>query len=104
MEVSVISERDNPLLARKEVWVRIKTEKMPTIQEVRERLSAQYDGIVVVDRIEPETGTTDVVAYVKVYRDENVMLRVERKSKLKKNGVIKDGEGSGEQEGEQVQG
>lgn len=104
MEISIISERDNPLLSRKELWIRIKTEKMPTIKDVRERISAEYKGTVIVDRIEPETGTTDVIAYVKVYWDDNVMMRVERKSKLIKNGVISGGEGSGEQEGEQVQG
>ncbi len=104
MEISVISERENPLLSRKELWIRIKTEKMPTIKEVRDRLSAEYEGTVIVDTIKPETGTTDVIAYVKIYKDEKTMLRVERKSKLIKNGVISDGEGSSEQEGEQVQG
>ena len=104
MEISVISERDNPLLSRKEVWVRIKAGRTPTLKEVRERLSAEYEGTVIVDRILPETGTTDVVAYVKIYRDRDVMMRVERKSKLAKNGVISDGEGGGEQKGEQVQG
>ncbi len=103
MEISVISERENPLLSRKELWIRIKTEKMPTIKEVRDRLSAEYEGTVSVETIKPETGTTDVIAYVKIYKDEKTMLRVERKSKLIKNGVISDGEGSSEQEGEQVQ-
>lgn len=106
MEISTISERENPLLSRKELWIRIKANKTPTVKEVREKVAAALgmdEKLVIVDHIRTEYGTPDAIAYVKVYADENVMMRVEREARLRKNEVIGGGEEGSQQEVGEVQ-
>ncbi len=106
MEISILSKRDNPLLARTEIWAILKTDKTPTRAEVRARFAAEFgadEKQVVVDKILPMAGKPDVKVYVKIYKDENLMKRVELPKKYQVGGEQGGEEGS-KQEVAEVQG
>lgn len=88
MEVCVESERYNPLLKRKEVFLRVKFNgSTPARKEVREKIAGLFSvelERVAVDYIKTEFGKREARCYVKIYdsaedlkkiEDEHVILR-----------------------------
>lgn len=89
MEIEVISERENPLLERREVRFRVRYTGtgVPNRQEVRNKLIAVFDSnreLTVLDYMKPEYGRHSAVGYVKVYASAGTM-KVESKHKVKRN-------------------
>ncbi len=106
MKISILSDRENPLLARREIWAILKVDKTPTREEVRARFAAEFganENLVVVDKILPMAGTPDVKVYVKIYKDENLMKRLELPKKYQAGGG-EGGEEGAQQEVAEVQG
>ncbi len=92
MKVEVLSEKDNPLLKRKEYEVKIIHDAAtPRITEIREKVAASKDigkGTVVVDSFKSKYGSSEVIGTVNVYRTKERAMEIEPKHSLIKNGLI----------------
>lgn len=92
MKVEVLSEKENPLLKRKEYEVRIIHDAAtPRITEIREKVAASKDigkGTVVVDSFKSKYGSREVIGAVNVYRTKERAMEIEPKHNLIKNGLI----------------
>jgi len=100
MEIKVASERENPVLGRKELWISVRSKETPKRPELKTRLAAELgvdEKLIIVDNIKTAAGTPDVEAYVKVYKDEEHLRRVELRHKIAKNEVVSE---NAENEGE----
>ncbi|MFH1125894.1 MAG: 30S ribosomal protein S24e [Candidatus Altiarchaeota archaeon] len=89
MDVEVISERENPLLGRREVRLRVKYPGLgvPNRQEVRNKIIAVLDSnkdLTVVDSIKPEYGRHSSIGYVKIYENAGAM-KIEAEHKIDRN-------------------
>ena len=95
MEVEVVERRDNPLLYREEVVLRVKKEATPSRKEAKELVVAQT-GVspenVVVKRIYGKTGAREFLVEAYIYKDLDMMKVIEPEYVLKRNGVVSDGE------------
>lgn len=93
MEIEILSEKENPLLERKEINFRVSYEKTtPNINEVRSKLIEVLKSdknLTVVDTINQEFGRRSAQGYVKVYSNKKA-AEVEPKHKMKKNSLITD--------------
>ena len=94
MDVEIISERENPLLERREVKFRVKYPGAgsPGRQEVRSRLVAVLDSnkdLTVLDYLKPEYGRHASLGYVKVYASAEAM-KAEAGHKVKRNFEVKE--------------
>ncbi|MFH1450908.1 MAG: hypothetical protein ABIF92_02915 [archaeon] len=73
MEFEIISEKDNPVLKRKEVMVGIKgTGATPPRKEVVASVASHFnvsESLILVDQILTEFGTPNCRAKVKIYQD-----------------------------------
>ncbi|MEM1958093.1 MAG: 30S ribosomal protein S24e [Archaeoglobaceae archaeon] len=89
MEVRVESEKYNPLLKRKEVYLKIKfDEKTPKRMEVREKVAGLFSvelERVVVDYIKTEFGKREAECYAKIYDSAEDLKRIEDKHILVRN-------------------
>ncbi|GBF36227.1 MAG TPA: 30S ribosomal protein S24e [Methanothermococcus okinawensis] len=103
MEIEILSERENPLLNRKEIKFLIRYEgPTPTIKDIKLKIAAMYNvdkNLVIVDKIDQEFGIMESKCYVKIYSDENTMKIVEKKSTLEKNKIEEEKESEGENNG-----
>lgn len=103
MEIEVLSERENPLLSRKEIRCLIRYQgPTPTIKDVKLKIAAMYNvdkNLVIVDKIDQEFGKMESKCYVKIYSDEDMMKMIEKKSTLEKNKIEEEKEGEGENNG-----
>ncbi|HIQ31922.1 MAG TPA: 30S ribosomal protein S24e [Methanothermococcus okinawensis] len=103
MEIEVLSERENPLLNRKEIRFLIRHEgPTPTVKDVKLKIAAMYNvdkNLVIVDKIDQEFGKMESRCYVKIYNDENTMKIIEKKSTLEKNKIEEEKEGEGDNNG-----
>lgn len=88
MEIEILSERENPLLNRREIKFRANYEgATPKIEEVRKKLIIALNSnekLTVLDGIKSEFGRNSALGYVKVYTDEKGM-KVEPLHRIKKN-------------------
>ena len=94
MDVEILSQRENPLLQRKEVKFRIAYAGAgsPGRQDVRNKLIAMLDAkkdLTILDYLKPEYGRQASVGYVKIYENADA-LKVEPKHQLKRNFEIKE--------------
>ena len=91
MEIEILSERENPLLERKEINFRIIYEgATPNINEIRNKLIENLKSdknLTVVDAVKPEFGRTAAHGYVKVYANSPA-LEIEPEHRLKKNSLV----------------
>ena len=89
MEIEILEERDNPLLGRKEVRFTVSFDgPMVKRSEVRDKLVAILNAkpdLLVVDHLKVEYGRPRAMGYAKVYQDEELMKKVERKHILRRN-------------------
>ncbi len=92
MELTIVNERENPLFNRKELEVKVIHDGgTPKVSEVRDKLSAlksfKMDSFV-VRSIETGYGKEESIAKIFVYKDPKILMRVEQKHILKRNGLI----------------
>lgn len=95
MDVEILERRENPLLEREEIKVRIKSDKTPSRKEAKELITAKLGSspeLTLIRSIKNRAGTRIFDVDVVVYRNPAVMEIVERTYVLKRNGVIEDGE------------
>jgi ribosomal protein S24E len=93
MELEVLEKRENPLLDREEIKVRIKSDKTPSRKEVKELVTAKLGTspeLTLIRTIKNKAGTRNFDVEVFVYKNPSVMNVVERTYMLKRNGVIED--------------
>ena len=93
MKVEVIEEKQNPLLHRKELTVKVTGfDKTPSREEVRNQLIAKLgakEKTLLLDEIKQEYGKQEATAFVKIYEDEEKLQKYELKHKIKRNGLDK---------------
>jgi small subunit ribosomal protein S24e len=89
MEIEVIEEKENPLLGRKELRVKVSHDgPAPNRDEVRKRIEAVLDAkkeTVIVDTIKTEFGVSESLAVVKVYKSKEKAESVEPSYILERN-------------------
>lgn len=95
MEVEVVERKENPLLSREEVLIKVKKDVTPSRQEAKEIVVAQTGASpesVVVKKISGRSGAKEFFVEAYIYKDLDVMKTIEPEYILKRNGVISDGE------------
>ncbi len=100
MEIKIASERENVLLGRKELWVTVKGKETPRRAELKTRLAAELgadEKLIIIDKIKTIAGSPEAEVYVKVYKDEEYLRKIEPEHKIKKNQVVSE---NAENEGE----
>jgi len=100
MEIKIVSERENPLLGRKEIWIVVRSKETPKRSDIVTRLAAELGvdkNLIIVDKIKTVAGTSDAEVYVKVYEDEEHLQKIEPRHKIEKSRVVS---GDAENEGE----
>ena len=99
MNIVVESKRENKLLGRTEMYVKVKTNKPVTRAELKTRLATELgadEHLIIVDKMRTITGSSDMEAYVKVYKDKEYLNKIEPKYKIERNKVVVNGEGEAE--------
>ncbi|MHA2059544.1 MAG: 30S ribosomal protein S24e [Candidatus Ranarchaeia archaeon] len=82
MEIEIVSEKQNPLLSRKEISFKIKHPKSatPKRSEIRNKLVAKFDAnkaASFVVKISKITGRREVMGIIHVYDDPAIAKKVE---------------------------
>ncbi|MFQ5800317.1 MAG: 30S ribosomal protein S24e [Candidatus Hydrothermarchaeales archaeon] len=89
MKIDVLSEKENPLLKRKEVVVRIlHSGATPTRSEIRNKLVAKLNAdsnTLILSPLEQRYGSAETLAKVKIYRSKERALQVESRHIIRKN-------------------
>ncbi len=92
MEIEIIEEKDNPLMERKEMNLRIIQDAgSPKIVDLRKKIAAQFslnESLFVVQQILPEYGMNESHCLLKVYDSEDRLRLVEANHILRKNGFL----------------
>lgn len=101
MEIEILSEKENPLLERKEVNFRVIYEgATPKVNDIRNKLIETLKSdknLTVVDSVKPEFGRTAAHGYVKIYENSKA-IQIEPKHLIKKNSLNSEAEESKEKE------
>lgn len=92
MEVEILEEKENPLLERKELKVKIAHDAAtPKISEVRDKLVAML-GVdketLILDSFRSKFGARESIGFVKVYKTKERALKVEPRHRLEKNLLV----------------
>jgi len=89
VEIEILEERENPLLRRKELRVKVSHNgATPRRAEVREKIIALKDASsdrVVLHSLYSRFGARESIAFVKIYESPEAMLSVEQEHVLRKN-------------------
>ncbi|RMF89539.1 MAG: hypothetical protein D6733_06150 [Methanobacteriota archaeon] len=89
MKIDVISEKENPLLERKEVVVRISYKgATPKREEIRSKVAATLgadDDRLILDPLQQRYGASEAVAKVKIYSSKKRVGEIERPHIIRKN-------------------
>ncbi len=90
MEVEVISEKENPLLERRDVMVRIKHTgaKTPLRSEIRKLLTAKLsadDDKLILGSLNQSFGVAESLAKVKIYKTKERAVQIESPHLIRKN-------------------
>jgi len=88
-----VERKENPLLAREEIVIKVKRDATPSRKEAKEIVVAQTGAspeLVVVKKIKGLTGAREFLIEAFVYKDPEIMKTVEPEYILKRNGVIED--------------
>lgn len=97
MDITVLTEDDNPLLHRTDVQFEVTHEEAtPSRLSVRDSLAAQLGKDaeeVVVHTIDTTFGMRKTIGYAKVYDDPEVATEVEADHALDRNKIAVDGDG-----------
>ncbi len=92
MEVRILEEKENSLLERKELKIKIAHDAAtPKISEVRDKLVAML-GVdketLILDSFRSKFGARESVGFVKVYKTKERALQVEPRHRLEKNLLV----------------
>ncbi|MFH1774285.1 MAG: 30S ribosomal protein S24e [Methanobacteriota archaeon] len=92
MEVKILEEKENPLLDRRELKVKIAHDAAtPKISEVRDKLVAML-GVdketLILDSFKSKFGARESIGFVKVYKTKERALKVEPRHRLEKNLLV----------------
>ncbi len=89
MEIEILEEKENPLLKRVELKVKVSHNgATPRRAEVREKIIALKDASrdrVILHGLRSRFGARESIAYVKIYESRDAMLSVEEEHMLRKN-------------------
>ncbi len=89
MDIQVISEKNNPLLGRREVKFKVTHDAAtPSRKAVVERIAATMNskpGLVIVDKLDTEFGKLETYGYAKIYETEERAKQVEREHIVQRN-------------------
>lgn len=92
MELTIENERENALIGRKELEVKVTHDSgTPKLSEVRDKISAlksfKMDSFV-IRSIVTGYGKQNSIAKIFVYDNPETLMKVEQKHILKRNGLI----------------
>jgi small subunit ribosomal protein S24e len=92
MEIEIIEEKENPLMERKEMQLRIIQDAgSPKIIDLRKKIAAQFslnESLFVIQQILAEYGMNESHCTLKIYDSEDRLRAVEAKHILRKNGFL----------------
>ena len=93
MKIEIQTQRENPLLHRKEVkFTATYIGAVPSVKEVRAGIVAALhskDNLTIIDGLDQSYGEKRIGGYAKVYADEKAM-KIEPKQRVKKNFAVKE--------------
>ncbi|RUM34142.1 MAG: 30S ribosomal protein S24e [Archaeoglobus sp.] len=101
MEVVVESEKQNPLLRRREVHFRLKYDeegRTPSRADVRQKIAGLFSAEVervVIEYIKPEFGKAEAKCYAKIYDSVEDLHSIEREYIIKRNFGVNESETGG---------
>ncbi len=103
MDIQVISEKNNPMLSRREIVFKVTyDEATPSRKSIVDRLAATMNskqGLVIVDSIKTEFGKRESIGYAKIYENADRVKQVERPHIIERNMFTKpEGEGTAKAE------
>lgn len=94
MDIEIINERENQLLGRTELDIKIDHEEgTPKLQDIRSKIAAMKDldnDKFVLQSIEAVFGSSTSNAVVRIYSSNEKLTSVEPVHVLKKNGFIEE--------------
>jgi small subunit ribosomal protein S24e len=94
MEIQILEEKNNPLLERKEIQLRIIQDAgSPKIADLRKKIAAQLslnESLFVVQNVYAEYGMNESHCLLKVYASNEQLEAVEADHVLRKNGLKKE--------------
>lgn len=100
MDIQVISEKNNPVLNRREIDFKvIHDEATPSRKSIVERLAATQNskvGLVFVDSLKTEFGKRETIGYAKIYETEERAKQIERAHIVERNTFTKPEEAAPE--------
>ena len=100
MDIQVISEKNNPILKRREISFKvIHDEATPSRKSIVERLAATQNtkvGLVYVDGLKTEFGKRETIGYAKIYETEERAKQIERAHIIERNTFAKPEEATPE--------
>jgi small subunit ribosomal protein S24e len=92
MEIQILEEKENPLLERKEIQLRvIQDAGSPKISDLRKKIAAQLsldEPLFVVQHVIAEFGMNESRCMLKIYRTKERLKDVEAEHVLRKNGLM----------------
>jgi len=91
MKIEILSEKENPLLKRKEFEVKITHDAAtPSISEIRKKITSKDigKGTVIIDSFKSKHGSRETLGAVKVYQTKERALEIEPRHRLIKNELI----------------
>ncbi len=96
MKIEIIEEKENKLLDRKELLLKIAYDSItPRWSEVKDKLTeivkADKD-VVMLDSVQGKFGAREALASARVYKNKDQVLKVEDKRSIRKNLLPKEGE------------
>ncbi len=81
MKFEIISDKENNLLSRREIYLRVFSEATPKREDIKNLVVANFDAkpeLVVIDKIKQEFGKNESIVYVKIYNSQEVLKRLEK--------------------------
>ena len=92
MEIQILEEKDNPLLERNEIQLRIIQDAgSPKIADLRKKIAAQLsldESLFVVQNVYAEYGMNESRCLLKAYKTKERLKEVEADHVLQKNGLL----------------
>lgn len=90
-EISILMDKENQLLNRREIRFKVIHNQTPSRREIRDKLSAELGldrDLTVVESMKTAFGKGETVGFAKAYESENRMKEIESKHVLKRNEII----------------
>ncbi|MBU2560593.1 hypothetical protein KKA03_06840 [archaeon] len=92
MKVEILSEKENPLLKRRQFEVKITQDTVtPSIDEIRQKISVTKEigkGTIIIGSFKSKYGSKETIGTVKVYETKERAMEIEPRHRLIKNGLI----------------